>query len=96
MLPETGKIKVPAVDDQHIYLGNHRAKGLVLRGQFMIYKRADKACWLDELEPQEGCGAPEFSPSSSVQCFRRTGIVAGRRTGTCAACPKTLQLRPQG
>lgn len=64
MSHETGKIEILAVDDEHIYLRNHRAKDPVLRGQFMIYKRDDKACWLDELEPEESCGAPEFSPSS--------------------------------
>lgn len=69
MSHETGKIEILAVDDEHIYLRNHRAKDPVLRGQFMIYKRDDKACWLDELEPEESCGAPEFSPSSRFNVF---------------------------
>ncbi len=64
MSHETGKIEILAVDDKHIYLRYHRAKDPLLRGQFMIYKRDDDACWLDELEPAEGCGAPKFPPSS--------------------------------
>ena len=63
MSHETGKIEVLAVDDRHIYLRYHRAKSPELRGQFMIYKRDDRACWLDELEPAEGLHAPKFSPS---------------------------------
>ena len=63
MSHETGKIEIPAVDDEHIYLRYHRAKDPALRGQFMIYKRNEKACWLDELEPAHGLGAPKFPPS---------------------------------
>ena len=65
MSHETGKIEVLAVDDRHIYLRYHRAKRPELRGQFMIYKRDDRACWLDELEPAEGLHAPKVSPSSN-------------------------------
>ncbi|MCH7995807.1 MAG: 4Fe-4S cluster-binding domain-containing protein, partial [Planctomycetes bacterium] len=64
MSHETGKIEVLAVDDRHIYLRYHRAKRPELRGQFMIYKRDDRACWFDELEPAEGLCAPKFPPSS--------------------------------
>jgi lysine 2,3-aminomutase len=63
MSHETGKIEICAVDDKHIYLRYHRAKDAAMRGQFMIYKRNDEACWLDELEPAEGLGAPKFPPS---------------------------------
>jgi L-lysine 2,3-aminomutase len=64
MSHETGKIEVLAVDEKHIYLRYHRAKDEALRGQFMIYKRDDRACWLDQLEPAAGSSAPKFPPSS--------------------------------
>jgi len=64
MSHETGKIEILAVDARHIYLRYHRAKEEALRGQFMIYNRNDHACWLDELEPAEGFGAPKFPRSS--------------------------------
>ncbi len=63
MSHETGKVEILAVDRRHVYLRYHRAKDPALRGQFMIYKRNDQACWLDELEPAEGYGAPKFPPS---------------------------------
>jgi len=69
MSHETGKIEILAVDEKHIYLRYHRAKDAALRGQFMIYKRDDEACWLDELEPAEGLGAPKFPPSSRFNVF---------------------------
>jgi hypothetical protein len=34
------------------HAGYHRAEDAALRGRFMIYKRDDQACWLDELEPR--------------------------------------------
>ena len=64
MSHETGKVEILAVDDRHIYLRYHRAKSPSLRGRFMIYSRNDDACWLDELEPAEGLGAPKFPLSS--------------------------------
>ena len=64
MSHETGKIEILAVDDRHIYLRYHRAKDSAKRGRFMIYKRNERACWLDELEPAEGGDAPKFPPSS--------------------------------
>lgn len=63
MSHETGKFEILAVDDRHIYLRYHRAKDAAKRGQFMVYKRDDAACWLDELEPAEGFGAPKFPPT---------------------------------
>lgn len=63
MSHETGKIEVLAVDHRHVYLRYLRAKDPALRGQFMIYRRNDDACWLDELEPAAGYGAPKFPPS---------------------------------
>ena len=69
MSHETGKIEILAVDDQYIYLRYHRAKDPALRGQFMIYKRDDEACWLDDLEPAEGLGAPKFPPSCPFSVF---------------------------
>lgn len=64
MSDETGKIEILAVDEKRIYLRYHRAKDVALRGQFMIYNRNDDACWLDELEPADGLGAPRFPRSS--------------------------------
>ena len=64
MSHETGKIEILAVDDKHIYLRYHRAKDPAMGGQFLIYKRNDRACWLDELEPADGLRAPKFAPSS--------------------------------
>jgi hypothetical protein len=34
-----------------MYLRYHRAKKESDRGRFMIYKRNDEACWMDDLEP---------------------------------------------
>ncbi len=67
MSHETGKIEIFAVDGEHIYLRYHRAKDAALRGQFMIYNRNDDAYWLDELEPVEGFGAPNFARSSRFE-----------------------------
>ncbi len=64
MSHETGKIEVLAVDDDHIYLRYHQAKNETMRGRFMIYKRDDEACWLDELEPATVSSAPRFPPPS--------------------------------
>ena len=64
MSHETGKLEILAVDDGHIYLRYHRAKDAAMRGRILVYKRNDQAYWLDELEPVEGLGAPEFLPSS--------------------------------
>lgn len=63
MSHETGKIEILAVDQGYIYLRYHRAKDPALRGQFMIYIRDDDACWLDQLEPAKGSGAPKFPPT---------------------------------
>jgi lysine 2,3-aminomutase len=62
MSHETGKVEILAVDDEHIYLRYHRAKDPANRGRFMIYKRDDEACWLDDLEPVNEA-AHEFPPS---------------------------------
>jgi L-lysine 2,3-aminomutase len=67
MSHETGKLEVLAVDAKHIYLRYHRAKEAARRGQIMIYKRDDAACWLDELEPADDFGAPKFTPSSPFE-----------------------------
>lgn len=46
----TGKVEILAVDADHIYLRYHRARTAALRGRFLICKRDDDACWLDELQ----------------------------------------------
>lgn len=50
MSHETGKLEILAVDEKHIYLRYHRSKDAADQGRFMIYKRDDDACWLDDLE----------------------------------------------
>lgn len=65
MSHESGKVEIVGVDERHIYLRYHRARHDHLRGRFMIYHRDDDACWLDDLEPVEGFGAPRFSQSSA-------------------------------
>ncbi|UCG17556.1 MAG: 4Fe-4S cluster-binding domain-containing protein [Phycisphaerales bacterium] len=64
MSHETGKLEILSVDDDHMYLRYHRAKDPAMRGRFMIYKRDDEACWLDELELVDSRSALEFAPSS--------------------------------
>ncbi|MEW6249777.1 MAG: radical SAM protein [Planctomycetota bacterium] len=58
----TGKIEIMAVDHQHIYLRYHRARCVEDRGRFMIYKRNDTACWLDDLEPLPDGAGPRLVP----------------------------------
>ena len=62
MSHETGKAEILAVDDRHIYLRYHRAKDAANRGRLMVYERDDQACWLDDLVPANGSGAPRFAP----------------------------------
>jgi KamA family protein len=64
MSHETGKIEILAVDEDKIYLRYHRAKDEADRGRFMIYKRNDEACWMDDLEPVNAeAQAHTFAPS---------------------------------
>ena len=60
----TGKVEIAGVDEQHIYLRYQRAKEASLRGRFLVYKRNDKASWLDDLEPVELALAPTFAAES--------------------------------
>jgi lysine 2,3-aminomutase len=62
MSHETGKIEILAVDEDHIYLRYHRAKRASDRGRFMIYRRNDRACWMNDLEPANE-DIPIFDPS---------------------------------
>jgi KamA family protein len=48
---ETGKIEMLGADTQHIYARYHRAKHREDAGRFLVYRRDDEACWLDDLEP---------------------------------------------
>jgi len=59
MSHETGKVEIVGVDARHIYLRYHRAKDAALRGRFMVYRRDDRAAWLDDLEPVEEA-SPQF------------------------------------
>jgi lysine 2,3-aminomutase len=63
----TGKIEILGIDDDHIYLRYHRAKREEDRGRFMIFKRNDEACWLDDLEPAAGSNTPRFQPSDQLE-----------------------------
>ncbi len=58
MSHETGKIEILAVDEDRIYMRYHRAKATAMRGLFMVFKRDDEACWLDQLEPAPGFETP--------------------------------------
>jgi L-lysine 2,3-aminomutase len=58
MSHETGKIEIQGVDDQYIYLRQHRAREPRQRTNIMLYQRDDTACWLDELVPSERGNAP--------------------------------------
>lgn len=64
MSHERGKIEMVGLDEQRIYLRFHRAKDPADEGRFMVYRRDDKASWLDQLEPVEGLGAPRFAPEA--------------------------------
>jgi KamA family protein len=55
----TGKVEILGVGDQHIYARYHRAKDAANRGNFMIFKRDDQACWLDDLQPIEATDLPQ-------------------------------------
>ncbi|MHC5111578.1 MAG: KamA family radical SAM protein [Planctomycetota bacterium] len=66
MSHETGKIEILAVDSEHIYLRYHRAKATAMRGLFMVFKRDDDACWLDQLEPADAFQPPDLDDSSMV------------------------------
>ena len=54
MSHETGKIEIAAVDERHIYLRYHRAKGPATSGRFMVFRRDDEAYWLDDLASATG------------------------------------------
>ena len=64
MSHETGKVEIVGVDDDNIYLRYHRATNAANRGRFMVYRRDDRAIWLDELVPADAVSAPVFSPHS--------------------------------
>jgi KamA family protein len=51
MSHETGKVEILAVDDDHIYTRYHRALNPEDAARFMIFRRDDKAYWLDQLVP---------------------------------------------
>jgi len=47
----TGKIEIAGMDDHHLYLKYHRAKKREDRERFMVFRRDDRAHWLDDLAP---------------------------------------------
>lgn len=67
MSHESGKIEILAVDDNHIYLRSHRAKDPGPCARFMIYRRDDLACWLDELVPATASGGERFALDSPFE-----------------------------
>ncbi len=62
MSHETGQDRDRRGGRRKIYLRYHRAKDEADRGRFMIYKRDDKAVWMDDLEPVDA-ESPKFAPS---------------------------------
>lgn len=54
---ESGKVQVLAIDDRHIYTRHHRAPDPEMEGRFRIWRRDDRAFWLDDLVPADD-GAP--------------------------------------
>ncbi len=54
MSHEFGKVEVPAVTDDLIVCRYHRAKNPANDGRVMLFRRDDKAYWLDDLVPFEG------------------------------------------
>lgn len=51
MSHDSGKIEIVGVEEKHIYMKYHRALDPRNEGRFMVFKRNDKAYWLDQLEP---------------------------------------------
>jgi len=66
MSHETGKIEILAVDEQRIYLRYHRARDEADRGRFLVYRRDDTACWLDDLDPWD-IDSPTLTPSPILE-----------------------------
>ncbi|HOB74350.1 MAG TPA: KamA family radical SAM protein [Phycisphaerae bacterium] len=52
----TGKIEIAGVDHRYIYLRYQCAKDPNEQGSLKIFKRDDKACWLDDLTPVSDLG----------------------------------------
>lgn len=74
MSHETGKVEIVSVDDRHIYLRYHRAKDPDLHGRFMVCRRDEQVCWLDDLKAAEGFTMPDIprSSESSVPTGRKS------------------------
>jgi L-lysine 2,3-aminomutase len=51
MSHESGKIEIVGIDQKHIYMRYHSAKSEEDLGRFMVFRRDDEACWLDDLQP---------------------------------------------
>lgn len=65
----TGKIEVVGIDAERIYMRYHRAKYVEDEGRFMVFRRDDRAHWLDQLEPLDGLGTRrEETLTRSVAC----------------------------
>lgn len=81
----TGKVEILAVDERHIYLRYHRARDAALRGSFLVCRRDDEACWLDDLTILETTPA---EPPDSVDAAIPPGLARRHQThGRPAAAP---------
>jgi KamA family protein len=80
-----GKVEIMAVDERHIYLRYHRARDATLRGSFLVCRRDDEACWLDDLTILETTPA---EPLDSVDAAIPPGLARRHQThGRPAAAP---------
>jgi KamA family protein len=51
MSHESGKVEILAMDSSRFYMRYHRAKDPANAGRFLIFRRDDRAFWLDQLRP---------------------------------------------
>ena len=58
MSHELGKIEIVGVTDSNIFCRFHRARYVTDEGRFMVFRRNDRAYWLDDLEMADGSPHP--------------------------------------
>ena len=61
MSHESGKVQVVGVDEERIYMRYHRSRDPRNDGRFLVFRRDDRAFWLDDLVPWEGMGQPRVA-----------------------------------
>ncbi|HEU4394209.1 MAG TPA: radical SAM protein [Planctomycetota bacterium] len=67
MSHETGKIEVVGVDRDLMYLRYHRARDPADEGRFMVFRRDDRAYWLDSLVPADGGRPPALEAAGPYE-----------------------------